>query len=353
MDVGDFFSEKAIQLKKGKGPLPSGVFSLDEKPSQKKSLAGEFLEWINKVQNLNQEAPSSMQAKEEFFIPVKKGEEKNIYIQNSDEPPAPSRFFLFLDEGSSLKWVENESSSMSEVFILAKEGSSVFILKMGEASSQKPPPAIPHSFVFCDLKKEASFFSLDINSQAASRRTKIEEGEKTVCLIRGLNILSGKEQASHFIEHHKNEEGSYSRHLYRNILSGRAKNTVHSQITVKAQNTDSNQMIQNLLLSPYAKAKNQPELIIKKDQVKASHGSTTGRLNPSEIFYLISRGLSKKKAVEFLVTGWAHFILQNSPADEEKLKAPIKNFQKKIRKPIEKTLEGLIQNILKTAEDFL
>jgi len=77
----------------------------------------------------------------------------------------------------------------------------------------------------------------------------------------------------------------------------------------KAQKTDAYQMNNNLLLSESAVAFSKPGLEIFADDVKASHGSTTGQLREDELFYLMTRGLSRTQAMELLVNAFAAEII--------------------------------------------
>ena len=111
---------------------------------------------------------------------------------------------------------------------------------------------------------------------------------------------------------------------------------------IQAQEVDSNQMIQNLVLGPYAKAETQPELEVEKDRVKAVHGATVGQPNPLEIFYLNSRGLSKDKALEFLVRGWINQIFHIQNTEE-----PAFNLHTQFLTKVKKTLDSFLNQKVK------
>ena len=173
-----------------------------------------------------------------------------------------------------------------------------------------------NSTVYCDLHQSSSFFSLDINLSSLSKVLQVY-GKKphNVSIIRGLNLLKQKDKSSWFILNQHDGVSGYSRQWYRSILNGRSKNSIHSKVLIQAQETDSHQMLQDLILSPYAKTENRPELEVSKDQVKATHGATTGTPNPMDIFYMNTRGISKERALELLISGWAEAILAESEYD--------------------------------------
>ena len=72
-----------------------------------------------------------------------------------------------------------------------------------------------------------------------------------------------------------------------------------------AQQTDAKQSTRNLLLNDKAAAHSNPQLEIYADDVKCSHGSTTGQLDDNAIFYMRSRGIDFKTAHLLLVNGFA------------------------------------------------
>ncbi len=102
---------------------------------------------------------------------------------------------------------------------------------------------------------------------------------------------------------------------FKSVLSGPSRASFEGKIYVhpEAQKTDAYQMNNNLLLTPHAQAYSKPNLEIFADDVKASHGSTTGQLDEEAIFYLTSRGLKKEAAYDLLVNGFCQEILQKIP----------------------------------------
>jgi Fe-S cluster assembly protein SufD len=94
--------------------------------------------------------------------------------------------------------------------------------------------------------------------------------------------------------------------LYKNILSGKARSVFSGLIQVAEGShfTDAYQKCRNLLLSDEAEANSMPGLEINADQVKCSHGSTTGRIEKEELFYLRSRGIPEAPARRLIACGF-------------------------------------------------
>ena len=91
-----------------------------------------------------------------------------------------------------------------------------------------------------------------------------------------------------------------------------------------ANGSASEQLNNNLLLSDNAFAHTRPQLEIDNDDVKASHGSTVGQLDPDALFYLESRGLSSSTARAMLTLAFAEEMTQRLPLSY--LKGALKNY---------------------------
>ena len=89
------------------------------------------------------------------------------------------------------------------------------------------------------------------------------------------------------------------------------------------------------MLSPHSLRNANPQLEIYAEDVKCSHGSTTGQIDSEALFYLRSRGISKEKAIELIVGGFAEDILENIKNDD------LKSF---LSKNIFSWLEGALKN---------
>jgi Fe-S cluster assembly protein SufD len=102
---------------------------------------------------------------------------------------------------------------------------------------------------------------------------------------------------------------------YRGILSGRCRCVWNGKAIVHqgADGTDANQANHNLLLSENAEIDAKPELEIYADDVKCSHGTTVGQLDEAALFYIRSRGLDKRQAVQILTHAFAADLVGRAP----------------------------------------
>ncbi len=100
--------------------------------------------------------------------------------------------------------------------------------------------------------------------------------------------------------------------LYKNALDDRARCTFGGLIRVEphAHFTDAYQKVRNLLLSDDSEANSMPGLEILADNVRCTHGATSGQVNEEEMFYLRSRGIPVPVAQRLIVTGFLNEVIQ-------------------------------------------
>ena len=136
-------------------------------------------------------------------------------------------------------------------------------------------------------------------------------GEGGDCVLDGLYVLGGRQ---HFDTHMRVEHLAPhcdSHELYKGVLDDRAHAVFDGRIYVHrgAQKTDAKQTNRNLLLSDRAVANSNPTLEIFADDVKCTHGSTVGQLEPDALFYLRSRGIDREAARGLLTYAFASELL--------------------------------------------
>ena len=132
-------------------------------------------------------------------------------------------------------------------------------------------------------------------------------GKAADATLNGLVIIGGQQHVdNHTLLDHA-EPNCPSHELYKHVLSGKATGVFKGKILVRqaAQKTDSKQNSKTLLLSDDAFMNSQPALEIYADDVKCTHGSTTGPVDDSMVFYIRSRGVSLDAARHLLTYAFA------------------------------------------------
>ena len=165
------------------------------------------------------------------------------------------------------------------------------------------------------LEKDAELKGFHYASGANSYRQNINVNLNDIgssSSINGLCLSNHKQKHDHFITINHLKEKCTSNQLFKYILSDAALGIFNGKVIVKkdAQHTNANQTTRNLLLNDKAAAHSNPQLEIYADDVKCSHGSTTGQLDNNAIFYMRSRGIDFKSAQLLLINGFAKEILE-------------------------------------------
>jgi Fe-S cluster assembly protein SufD len=132
-------------------------------------------------------------------------------------------------------------------------------------------------------------------------------GEEASATLNGLVLIGGNQHVDNhtLLDHAKPHCPSHE--LYKHVLSGTASGVFRGKILVRqdAQKTDSKQTSRSLLLSDTAIMNSQPALEIYADDVKCTHGSTTGPLSEEMLFYLRQRGVGIQAAKHLLTYAFA------------------------------------------------
>ena len=103
-----------------------------------------------------------------------------------------------------------------------------------------------------------------------------------------------------------------SNQKFKNVLSSESKGVYQGKIYVKdvAQKTDAYQLSKALLLDDNAEFNSKPELEIYADDVKCSHGSSSGNIDQDALYYLMTRGLSRNDSTKLLIKGFLYDIIE-------------------------------------------
>jgi Fe-S cluster assembly protein SufD len=130
--------------------------------------------------------------------------------------------------------------------------------------------------------------------------------------MNGLYLLNGNQHVdNHTIADHA-KANCYSNELYKGIMDGKSTGVFNGKIFVKpdAQKTNAFQSNKNVLLSKEATVNTKPQLEIFADDVKCSHGATTGQLDEEALFYLRSRGIEEAQAKRLLLHAFANDVIE-------------------------------------------
>jgi len=164
------------------------------------------------------------------------------------------------------------------------------------------------------LLQNSRYASHDITLGASLARVNLSttlEGRGAHVALNGLIAPLGTQHLDahttidHAVPHTTSDEN------YRGIAGGRGRGVFNGKVIVRpdAQQTDARQSSRNLLLNAGAEIDTKPELEIYANDVKCSHGATTGQLDAAALFYLRSRGLDEATARALLIRAFAESIV--------------------------------------------
>jgi len=141
-----------------------------------------------------------------------------------------------------------------------------------------------------------------------------------VCDLNGTYLMDGSQRITTSIRMIHAVPECMSVQLFKGILDDEAIASFTGNIVVErdAQKTEAYQANHNLLISPHAKSYTQPHLEIYADDVKCSHGATSGKLDEAALFYMRSRGISKSEAKLLQQLAFVYDVLEK--IENEKLR---------------------------------
>ena len=193
-----------------------------------------------------------------------------------------------------------------------------------------------YKYIKSDLEKNSNFENYFLSSGLKFNKLDIEinlnEENSNSSVFSALNLINKEHQEIKTrINHNAPNCNSYQK--VKNVLNDETKGVYQGKIFVKniAQKTDAYQLSKALILNDAAEFDAKPELEIYADDVKCSHGSTSGSIDLNSIHYLKSRGIPEKEAYQMLINGFLCEIL------EKLSEGKIKNF---LKEKLERQING-------------
>jgi Fe-S cluster assembly protein SufD len=149
------------------------------------------------------------------------------------------------------------------------------------------------------------------------------QGEHAETHLNGMYMLNGQQHVANYTTVDHQVANCESNELYKGIMDDKSIAVFNGKVFVRqdAQKTNAFQSNANVLISDDAGVNSKPELEIYADDVKCSHGSTTGQLDDEALFYLRARGISERGATQLLLTAFMSDVLDKItvPSVKEKV----------------------------------
>lgn len=166
--------------------------------------------------------------------------------------------------------------------------------------------AFVETFLFIDEQPK----TVDLKIRLAARGSRAE--------IKMLYIGRNKDETDMNITLMHEAPETYGRVIIKAALFDESRLVVKGMLEIKeeAKGADSYLLAKALLVSPKARAEIRPELEILTDEVKASHGTSIGRIDERQLFYLQSRGIEKAEAEKLLLAEFFRDVTSGLPAED-------------------------------------
>ncbi len=228
-----------------------------------------------------------------------------IYLHRSESSDAVLHHVVKVEKGADLTLLETGPAAarfnkVTEVEVADGAGFH-HVRAQGRDRERR---AITHMFARLGEKSTYKSFTLTVNGVLTRNEQVVEfTGDEAVAHVAGACV--GDRDFHHddtvFVTH--DAVACESRQVFKMVLRNGATGVFQGKILVKpgAQQTDGYQISQSLLLDEDAQFLAKPELEIYADDVKCSHGSTSGAIDETALFYLRSRGVPAGTATDLLV----------------------------------------------------
>ncbi len=179
------------------------------------------------------------------------------------------------------------------------------------------------SMVDCDIRDGALYDNFTLSLGARLSRNEISAdilGAGATCALNGAYLMRDKQHCdTTTLTRHLVPEND-SRQIYKGVLDGESRGIFQGKIHIAedAQQVAGDQLSKALLLSDRATVACKPELEIYADDVKCSHGATSGELDEDALFYMQSRGIQEDEARKILITAFLTDVIDEIEAEAVK-----------------------------------
>jgi Fe-S cluster assembly protein SufD len=238
---------------------------------------------------------------------------------------AHTRILAVIDNNSSLNVIETFDSvgtnpvfnTLTEEIVVGEHANFEYCKIQNDDQLHQVANTVIHQ----SNSSQVNTFTLTLQGKVIRNNFNITiDGEHCESHFYGLYLLNGNTLAdNHTVVDHR-KANSFSNELYKGIMDGNSKGVFNGKIFVRphAQKTNAFQSNRNIIISDSATVNTKPQLEIWADDVKCSHGCTTGQLDEEAMFYLRSRGISESIAKAMLLYAFAADVL--TPIKNEALK---------------------------------
>ena len=228
-----------------------------------------------------------------------------------------TRILGVIENNSSIHIVEKFDTTgknpvfhtLSEEFVVGEQANFEYCKIQNDSKHNQVANTVIHQ----SNSSKVNTFTLTLQGELIRNNFNIIiDGENCESHFHGLYLLNGNTLAdNHTVVDHR-KPNSFSNEMYKGIMDGNSKGVFNGKIFVRphAQKTNAFQSNRNIIISDSATINTKPQLEIWADDVKCSHGCTSGQLDEEAMFYLRSRGIAEPIAKAMLLYAFAVDVLE-------------------------------------------
>lgn len=198
--------------------------------------------------------------------------------------------------------------TLSEEFVVGEQANFEYCKIQNDSKHNQVTNTVIHQ----SNSSKVNTFTLTLQGELIRNNLNIIiDGENCESHFHGLYLLNGNTLAdNHTVVDHR-KPNSFSNEIYKGIMDENSKGVFNGKIFVRphAQKTNAFQSNRNVIISDSASINTKPQLEIWADDVKCSHGCTSGQLDEEAMFYLRSRGIAEPMAKAMLLYAFAVDVL--------------------------------------------
>ena len=306
--VNGRFRKDLSDLSAGKG---AAIATLAETLAQDISIARELFGALETAGQQKVARPLAMlntaTATEGLVIQATGREARPIHVRydRMGEGASMVRHLIRVEKGAELTLVESGSATNTVVEVSIADGAT-----LNHVRTQTSPRAPHATHLFARLGEDSQLktFTLTADGELTRNEVVVElVGDGGSGHVAGAVLARDSSHVDNTVFVTHTGQGCESRQVFKNVLADKARGIFQGKIYVRegAQKTDGYQISQAVLLTDGAEFSAKPELEIYADDVACSHGSTTGALDRTAMFYLRSRGVPQAEAEAMLIAAFA------------------------------------------------
>jgi Fe-S cluster assembly protein SufD len=181
---------------------------------------------------------------------------------------------------------------------------------------------ITHDKAMLEADSQLEWLVLTTEGQFTKHFVQVDlVGQGAVVKMAGLYLTSGRQQVEFNTRQNHLAPDTKSDLLYKGVLLDESRSLFSGMIHVSpgAIKTDGYQANRNLIIGSGAHADSLPGLEILADDVRCTHGATVGKVDPTELFYLQTRGFDERDAQRVIIQGFLDPIIQMLPDEEDRV----------------------------------